>query len=526
MSSRGGYVAWVFLATSLLIALINLSERYSWTFDMSDGARFTLPSELVEPLSSLSDPIIVKAYLPISAPPPYREIARHSRDLLSSLTRAQQQISLTVIDSAQEQSEIQLLELSEVAEQDGVRTAQLSVERGGRRVLLEVPYGVSFSRFNQRVVTPPVERLEEIEYQIARATKRLLELRPPQRIGLSQGSGEPDLFNSPLAKRLEAEGTLVPVRLDGETLEDEIDVLVLLGATKSYGEHARWVIDRLLCDGGSVIMALDHRQQSELFTEVWSPRPTGVEPLLRRYGVSTLGQWVIADKKHPAPAPLSRDARGQITFASHPLYPLGIAQEHPITAALSEVVVPMAPLFELPPKAVPLVLSSLESTALRSLKSLNVEEAEEEKQAISGFPLAFAIEFRPGECLERPSDHQNFGRQIEVNGRPFDPLREEASQPARLVVIGSGRRLLSADPKGLELLMNAIAWGRRDGSLLSLKKRRVQKPRLSLSAEEQRMIQWGSILLPIVLIVLITTAVKRPRRWRVRERTSQEARHD
>ena len=185
----------------------------------------------------------------------------------------------------------------------------------------------------------------------------------------------------------------------------------------------------------------------------------------------------------------------------------------------------MAPLFELPPKAVPLVLSSLESTALRSLKSLRIEEAEEEKQTVSGFPLAFAIEFRPSECLDRPSEYRSSEQQSEVNGRRFDQTQEVTSQPARLVVIGSGRRLLSADPKGLELLMNAIAWGRRDGSLLSLKKRRVQKPRLSLSSEEQRMIQWGSILLPIVLIVLITASVKRPRRWRTRGQTSQEISH-
>ena len=520
MRYRRGFLLWILMASLSLIALIALSERKHWAYDLSEGRRFTLSKDVLEPLKMLSDPMVVRAYLPLSAPPPYRGIARHTKDLLIALDQSHTLVSLEVIDSAQEQSRERLKDLADLAERDGIRTAQLSVERAGRRVLLDVPYGVSFARLNQRVVTPPVEQMEELEYQIARAIKSLMELRPPQRIGLAQGSGEPELLNSPLAKRLEAEGTLVPVRLDAESLEDEVDVLLILGATKSYGERARWVIDRLLCDGGSVIIALDHRQQSELFTDVWSSRSTGLEPLLRRYGISLSSQWVVADSKHAAPAPLSRDARGQITFAPHPLYPIGLATDHPITASFSDLVIPMSPRFDLPPQATPLVLSYPSSVALRSLKSLRIEEAEERQHSPQGFPLAFALEFSLASCLEHPKDQTKASppsrlldlnpKELASDGSLSQTGLKEKRPLARLVMIGSGRRLLSAGPKGLELLMNSIAWGRRDGALLSLKRRRVERPRLDLSTSEQTLIQWGTVLVPILIVGILTMLMSSP----------------
>ena len=466
---------WVTSSLGLLIAMITLSERYFMKIDLSDGAQYTLSPEVTDPLQELRDPLVVNAFLPLSAPPPYREIARHTRDLLRELDSASVYISLRVSDSAESLSVAALEELTQRAAELGVETAQLSAERAGRRALLQIPYGVSLARMNHRVVTPPVERLQDVEYQLARATRRLLELRPPQRIGLAQGSGEPDLLNSPLAKRLEAEGTLVPINLDGESIEDEVDLLLLLGATQSYGERARWVIDRLLCDGGSVVIALDHRQQSELFTKVWSPRPTGLEPLLKRYGVEVKRQWVIADPEHPAPAPLLRDAHDQVVFTPHPLYPMTKSSLHPITVALSELVVPMSPLFNLPDQAIVLAHSEPSAVALKSLKSLTISEAEESLSAPQGFPVAFALEMTLESCLKRP--HQ---AGVESKHLPSSPDGLEESEEmragrgkARLVMIGSGRRLLSASPKGLEFVMNSLAWARGDESLLRLKQRRV-----------------------------------------------------
>ena len=496
-------LSWLLLASALLVGCFQLAERWIYRWDFSLGARYTLPLEITQPLAQLTEEVVVHAYLPLSAPPPYREIARHTHDLLRELA-ALNSVNLQVIDSAADRSTSQHKELLRAANEAGVDVTRLTAERGGRQVFLEVPYGVSVAYLNRREVTEPVELLSEVEFQLARALHRAIEGKAKSRIGVSQGFGEPDLINSPLAKHLATEGELIPVRLDGDPIEDEVGWLIILGATQSYGERARWLIDRLRCDGGGVVIALDHRVQSEVYTNAWSPRPTGLEPLLRRYGIDVDPRWVIADPDHPSPAPLQRDARGHVIATPHPLYPMGIGQKHAITAPINDVPIPMAPLFTLPAHADVLVRSADSAVALRGLHSLSIDEAEERAQQLQGYPLAFAIDAPVDQCLSRPPTQQAPSPQ-------FEETRQRGVASSRLVVIGSGRRLLSADTRGLELLMNSISWVRGEEHLLSLKRRRPTPKRLSLTPDQQNSLKWLTPTLPACVMFVMTFLLRVPR---------------
>ena len=485
---------WAVVSITLCVGVMQLASRAYTRFDLSPSRRYTLAPETLEVLSKLNEPLIIEALLPLSAPPPYRAVAHHTRDLLDDLAGAHSSVRLRVIDTARERSTEEREEILEEARRAHVPISRLTAEREGRQVFLETPYGVSLAYLNQREVTPPVERSDEVEYHIASALGRLIERRPPVRIGVAQGFGEPDIINSPLARHLGGEGELVPVRLDGDPLEDEVGVLLILGATQSYGERARQIINRFRCDGGGVVIALDHRVQSELFTQVWASRPTGLEPLLRSYGVEVENRWVISDIAHPSPAPLRRDARGHVVATPHPLYPRGRAADHPISAPLDQVPIPMAPRFTLPKSAIPLISSHPQAKALEGLKGLDVSQASREAAAPpEGFPLAFALEEVVSDC---------------AGGAP----QRAGVAPSRLVMIGSGRRLLSADARGLELLLNALAWARGEERLLALKRRRPAPPKLNLSADQQQTLKWLTPIIPSLLIGGLTLWLRRPRR--------------
>ena len=501
------YGLWIVVAMILSLGVLKLSTRWYTRIDLSPDQRYTLAEETTTLLDKLKEPLVITALLPLSAPPPYRQVAHHTQDLLEELSAIHPRVQLQLIDTARERSASARAQLLKDAQRVDVPISRLSAEREGRQVFIETPYGVSLAYLNQRAVTPPVELASEVEYQIATALERLVERRPPSRIGVAQGYGEPDIINSPLARQLGGEGTLVPVRLDGDPLEDEIGSLLILGATQSYGERARWIIDRFRCDGGGVIIALDHRVQSELFTQVWSSRPTGLEPLLRRYGVEVDHRWVIADEAHPSPAPLRRDARGHVIATPHPLYPQGIASTHPVSAPVGALPIPMAPRFKLPPQAQVLVRAHPEARALSGLKGLNIDEAEAAERHEVGFPLAFAIEEAVTSCLPPPSDSSDASpRFIESTSR------KQGISPSRLVVIGSGRRLLSADVRGLDLMLNALSWIRGEERLLALKMRRPARPKLRLSAEQQLTIKWLTPLIPSLLITLLTLRLRRTKR--------------
>ena len=434
-------------------------------------------------------------------------------------------MTLTLIDTAKDRTIPERAQLIKDAQQVDVPISRLSAEREGRQVFIETPYGISIAYLNQRAVTPPVELSSEVEYQLASALERLIERRPRSRIGVAQGFGEPDIINSPLARKLGGEGALVPVRLDADPLEDEVGTLLILGATQSYGERARWIIDRFRCDGGGVVIALDHRVQSEIFTQVWASRSTGLEPLLRRYGVEVDHRWVISDEVHPSPAPLRRDARGHIVATPHPLYPIGQTTPHPISAPLSELPVPMSPRFTLPDHAQVLIRSHPQALALKGLKGLNVHEAEASEKSSKGFPLAFAMDHVVSSCLSTPGGAGVNTPEVapaHPGPHPDTPLTDTDTQrpgiaQSRLVVIGSGRRLLSADTRGLELLLNALSWVRGEERLLTLKMRRPTPISLHLSADQQVTLKWITPLLPSILIMLLTLRLRRTPRQTSKE---------
>ena len=90
----------------------------------------------------------------------------HTRDLLIELERVHPLVSLELVDSAAERSFAERKLLLAQAEESGIQKSQISTENQGQRVLLELPFGISWARLNQRVVTAPVERIQEIEYQM------------------------------------------------------------------------------------------------------------------------------------------------------------------------------------------------------------------------------------------------------------------------------------------------------------------------------------------------------------------------
>ena len=497
---------WLSLAIASMLAMFKASERFFFKIDLSEGARYTLSAQIKQSVSDLSDPLMVTAFLPLSAPPPYRQIARHTRDLLIELKRVHPLVSLKIVDSAAERSIAERKLLLVQAQESGVQKSQISTENQGQRILLELPFGISWARLNQRVVTAPVERIQEIEYQMVIALQQLMSLRPAPKLAIAQGNGEPDLINSPLAKRLAGEGELIPFNLNKSEPRADLDVLLILGATQSYGERARWMIDRVLCDGGGVVIALDHREQSQLFTKVWSARSTGLEKLLSRYGIKVHSQWVIADSKHPTPAPLRRDARDQIIFAPHPLYPQAFASKHPIVAPFTELTVPMAPWFEIPKTAQILLNSSPDAFALRQLASLDISEAKEQKTQRQGFPLAFALDLDLKSCLNPPQSELN-ASQVDFSSNHTSSTNTRTQ--SRLVILGSGRRLLSASPLGVELFLNSIAWVRGDEAILKLKQSRKTKAKVKLSLGQQRFIQWSTALLPSLALLLLTWYIRK-----------------
>jgi ABC-type uncharacterized transport system involved in gliding motility auxiliary subunit len=487
-----------------LIALglsLQLSSKWVIRLDLTREHKYTLSNTLVKKLEHLKGPLQIDAFLPLSSPPPYKSVVAHTVDLLRDLKdNASTAIRVVVVDTAKERTEVERIALIERARGAHIPLHKLHGEEAGRHVSLEVPFGVSLSSLNTREVIPPLETIDEVESQIARAIQGLIDGGRRLKVGIAQGFGEPQLINSPLAKRLGAGRDLIAVRLDGESLIGVIDTLVILAPVRQYGERARWLIDQFMCHGGGVVMALDARQQSEVIPKVWVPSPSGLEPLLRAYGAEVEWSWVIADEEHPTPAALTRDAQGRVLLTDHPLYPKAVAQAHLITAPFKALTLPMAPRVQLPVDASPLLISHPSAVALHELRSLTLREAKE-REMEAPYPMSFAVERVFESAFRAPP--------TPPSGLVDPPHLIQGRGRSRWVWIGSGRRLLSASPSGIRLLMNAIDWSLGEDELLSLKGRVSAPPETDSTAKEQGLIRWGTAVFPLLLFSLMTLFLRK-----------------
>jgi hypothetical protein len=482
---------------ALLVAFagaLKLSERLPWRLDLTQDARYTLSEPLIARLNGLSEPVVVSAYLPLSAPPPYRGVARHAADLLREAGRGVGRglWRVAVIDTAAVMGEGERARLEAEAAEVGVRARALEGREGGRSVSLRVPVGVSLAQGERRERVWLPEREEEVEGALDRALTRLIERAPPRRLGVITGAGEPDILRSPLAAEL-AEGVeLYPLTLDGPSLRGRVDAALLLGPTRPYGERARYLIDQLLCDGGGVVWALDHRAQSEVDPALWVGRPSGFESLMSAYGVEVEGRWVVADEAHAAHAALWRDAQGRPLTARQPLYPRARAGG-PLGLS-GEVVSPMSPPLRLPSDAEALLTTSASAEALLDLRGLDLSAAQGRRAG--PFTLAFTLEREFQSAFKAPP--------APPEGVTDPPHLSRGLGVGRVVFFGSGRRLLSADARGLEALKAGVAWalggeGVRARPLLP-------PPRVSLTPTTERALPLLAPLTPVAALGLMWLA--------------------
>ena len=507
---------WLGVLLVLNLGALKLSERLSLRLDLSPHQRYTLAYETRALVTQLIEPLSIDAFLPLSAPPPYRQVVTRAQDLLEAYQRESRvPFRLQIHDSAGAEGVDAQASLRERAERFSIRESALMIRQGDRQVQLTIPFGVAFESGSQSAVAPPPERPEDIEYLFTRALRVAVEAPPKLHIGVSQGYGEPQLLNSPLAQRLGSLGELHPVRLDEGMPERSLDALLILAPRRPFGAQARTIIEQLALRGTSLILFLDYRQQSAALPEVWIPQPSGLESLLGAWGIEVESRWVVADEAHPGLAPLRRDARSQVALAEHPIYPITEQlAAHPISDGWSRLLFPMGVPLKLSPPARPLIWSEASANAYHDLRSLQLSDARAQRSGphvlaatLDGVLNAdVRILEQNAPSLGRPTQGSSAAPELQF------PLISRGQGSTRVVLFSSGARLLSAHPEHLLLLERSIEWGLREEHLGALRSRQQSGTPLRIDASARHRLRLLLHFCPLLLLFIFTALL----RWRAR----------
>lgn len=526
------------LAAGLLLVACVLAVQLAGTwwsrFDLTADQRHTLAPVTVDLLRRA--PVEVRAFLPSRMPAPWSARVQAVRDMLRTYSAAAKgQLKVVIVDpSDPDLSPEARAKIDADAQSLGIEEADVAVVQGARQTRERRWFGLAMLHADRKVVVPPLRRIDDIEFEITRHLRRLLSAQgKPPRIGLSQGHGEPDLLESPLAAPLGASGELVNVEVGDELLPGNLDALVIVAPMRRFNDRARYVVDQFLMRGKAVVMLLDYRERSQVLPDVLVPVNMGLEPILEAAGVAVDTNLTVFDPTRHVAAPLSRASDGSVRTAHHPAYVLFERfAEHPVTQGLARLVVPMAvPLrFEdatrLGHAVQPLVTSAPSAFARFNLAQFDPKAvaAPLPKDAGGPFVVALTVEGQFASSLDAiperpkpksPTTAPTTAPAAPTAGKPDPPLIQTAHGTARLMVITSGRRMLAAGGDAGLLLQNAVDWAVTATDLAGLRARKAVDPPLrAVDADTQRWLKIGNVIGPAALLLLfgLIRALRRRRR--------------
>ena len=187
------------------------------------------------------------------------------------------------------------------AQRFGVNSIEYRFRDRNITELKKVYMGAALVYGDRQETLPAITQIETLEYDIARALRKLLAEEKNKRIiGYTVGHDEPDLMTAggpmiALRERLLESYILEPVQLGGAGgIPENIDVLWIVGPQTAFSDRALYQVDQFLMKGGSVgIFATNTK------ADMRTLRPQNLyhnlEAFLGHYGVK-LNRDILVDR--------------------------------------------------------------------------------------------------------------------------------------------------------------------------------------------------------------------------------------
>ena len=401
-------------------------------------------------------------------------------------------------------------ELTEEAQRFGIEPIQYRYRSSQVTELKQVYMGVALVYGDRQEVLPAVTVTETLEYELARAVKRLVSEEGPRTVGWTLGNGEPDLLTGkgPLERirnSLTEEYNLQGVDPTGEQgIPDDVDALFVVGPQRPFSARAQYELDQFLMRGGALALFLTNTKP-----DMRTMRPQSVvhslEPMVGKYGVQ-LNRDVVVDRTRNGQMNFPvRQGRYMVRMpVNYPLIPRVdiAAPEHPTVRGLETMLFPFASSVELADplpgdlEATILARSTEASGRIRGIRTIDpqaykiVSPGEERGEwpvlvALSGtFESAFA---------NRPVPPRPDGIADDGAGR----IRESA--PTRLVAAGSADFVAN----NVAFMLNLVDWMVQDETLVGIRAKQVRVPQLEpIEPSEARLAKAANLLTGPVLLLL------------------------
>ncbi len=516
-SKRGAQAVTATLILLGILLVINLiSTQIFGRLDLTEGKIYTLSDGSKELVANLDDPLTVKAYFSENLPAPYNSNARYLRDQLDDYKAySGGKFKYEFADPSTEEG------LEKEAQDFQIPPVQVNAVEKDRLEVKKVYMGLVFLYQDKHETIPVVQTIAGLEYEITSTIKHLTS-SDRSKVGIFQGLGAPDAFQAMnnLRQIMERNYEIATVELTrNRMVPDDVDVLLVIGATETFDNWSKFAIDQFIMRGGSVAFMLN-KVSSDLQNQMARPAALDVDEWFKTYGFKINDDLVM--DIHCGMVNMQQ-RMGFFTISNavnYPFFPqvLDFTQNNVMVKDLENIM-----LF------FPSTIDTSYSTDLPITVTPLFKSSDKSKLQAGRFDIKPVEKLNPADFNDGPfilgaalsGEFKSFfaGKELpEGDSTMTAPSGIEiipSSLNARIAVIGDGhlaQDMYLGDPSNLTFLLNLVDWLAGEEDLIGIRTRDVTaRPLADISSGMKATVKYANIFAPPILIIAIGLI-----RWQIR----------
>lgn len=509
-----------------VIFLLNLfAQQIFERFDLTENQRYSISDVTREILADIDDPITVKVYYSENFPRQLISVKQYVLDMLSEYR--------AYAGSALEYEFIPISGEDQTLEQEamtyGVQPVQANITESDEIKVQRIYLGIVFLYGDEREVIPFAQQIEQLEYDMTGAIKKLSS-GSLSKIGWLTGHGEQALSDEGVARatgEIQKNYELVEIALSSEDqVPQDINTVILAGATAVFTDQDLYKLDQFILRGGRLGVFLNKKivDMQNQYLPV-QENSTNIFEFLEHFGVK-YGDQLLMDKTNYQVQAMQNLGFLQIPVAmDYPFAPRisNLNETSPIVNRLNELgfffVNEISPMGETTGVTFTSLMKTSEMTGFavpdQRTRSINIGANQEIPDYLyrEGAKTIAAI-------LE--GEHTSWFGSNRPDSIAFPEIHlSESITPTVMVTLGNSTFTSQQFmvPTSLTFLLNTVDWLHDRNGLISIRSKNVQPSQLEeMTSGTRQILKWVNILLAPLLIVLFGVI-----RWYIRNKSKKLA---
>ncbi len=486
-----------FAVVIAIIVLANLiSQRLFFRWDLTEGQIYTLSPSSKAIISKIDDRLLAKVYFSHNLPGQYANNRRYLQDILEEFQAYSSGKFHFEFYRPEEDPQL-------APEPPGYATPPMHLQaiQHDRMEIKNVWMGLALLYEDQREVIPVIQTTSGLEYQLASAIKKLVDV-DKHTVGIVTDPGWQDR-NRNVRDLLTQTYDVRNVSLD-QAVAPDIDLLLINQVTDSLSTEALYHLDQYILSGRP-LLAAQSRIKAELNRGRATQINTNLVDLLAHYGILVSGNMLADRACSQIGVETQRGIFRMRNAVDYPFFPLirRFNPDNPIVADLEQ-----ARLFFTSE-----IVPSIDSTRSESTRFEPLLFTSDFSTVVPG--PGYNISYQNNPAFARLSEPGKVAAALllgEVDSYFQEkPGPEEAdlissTLGARIMVVGDGDFMADEAggglPENLNLFINAVDYLVGDEELIAIRSREVTaRPLEELSDGKRRGLKWANILGPSILII-------------------------